>query len=517
LRNPSLQRIVEKGVSSGAKSIFLFPGFPPLANRGTLTELDASNLATTDIDDILRMTATDWQVERFSEEKELDYSYGIPRLGRFRVCAFQNLGNTALVMRLIPASVPDFDGLGLPATLREFTTLRDGLVLVTGPTGSGKSTTLAALINIINHERSCHIITLEDPIEYVYTSAKSIISQREIGRDTASFNKALRRVLREDPDVILVGEIRDRESLAAVLELAETGHLVFSSLHTSTAAQTLERLLDLFPAEERDQAKAQVAQALRGVICQKLLRTSDGKGFVAACEVLKVNFAVRNLIRENKVHQIPSVMERSAREGMVSMDRSLLDLYHKGAIDIHQTIANSSQERNILDKITAEVPARSDALTGTGALDLQRERAIYAAQFNDLRFFDASGTLLDSPVGLLFRDQGRSTEDLHFIADYSILNGNQQPFPLGALCSISYKVIETKMTQKGYPVKLRIVESSKLAIEIPLSPVHLVGDGEWHTLTIPVGSAHSGKMVKYYMLLFDGNITEMIIGNMHFA
>ena len=323
MRRVNLQQAVEKGIERGAKSVFLFAGFPPLGNTGNLSKLEEYDLEEKDIEEIFKSTASSWQLERFNKEREIDYSYGIEKVGRFRVCAFSNMGQTALVMRLIPPEVPRFEALNLPDVLKEFTSLRDGLVLITGPTGNGKSTTLAALIDIISRERSCHIVTIEDPIEYLFRPHQSIISQREVGRDTASFGEALRRSLREDPDVILVGEARDAESLRVVLEMAETGHLVLCSMHTSNVVQTLERIYDLFPEDQRNQVKTQVAQVLKGVVSLRLLARQDGRGLIPACEVMKVNSAIRNLIRAEKPHEIYAIIESSGRQGMVTMDRAL--------------------------------------------------------------------------------------------------------------------------------------------------------------------------------------------------
>ena len=519
MRRINLQKAVERGIEQGAKSVFLFAGYPPLGNTGKLSKLEEYNLKQEDIAEVFEATASAWQVERFGKQKEIDYSYSIEKVGRFRVCAFSNMGRTALVMRLIPPEVPHFEALNLPEVVKEFTRLRDGLVLVTGPTGNGKSTTLAAMVDIISRERSCHIITIEDPIEYLFRPRQSIISQREVGRDTASFSEALRRSLREDPDVLMVGEVRDAESLRVVLEMAETGHLILCSMHTSNVVQTLERIYDLFPENQRNQIKTQVAQVLKGVVCLRLLPRQHGRGLIPACEVMKVNSAVRNLIRADKCHEVYTIIESSARQGMVTMDRALLELYRNGLIDIQQVITYSSQDKRFLEALTEGQPAAQEVFTGGGFLDLQHENIVYHSHYGgaDLRFFDASGALIDSPLGLLFRDEGQAGDHPHFIADYSILNGKKSAFSLTSLFTLSYTILKTKGGRDGYDFTLRIAEGSKETLEIPQSPVQLVADGSWHTVTLPIPRMHQGKVVRYFMLLFDCDIKEAVFSGIRFV
>ncbi len=514
-----LQQALEKGIEQGAKSIFVFPGFPPIGNSGKLSKLAEYELAEKDVEEIFKSTASSFHVERFKKEKEIDYSYGIEKVGRFRVCVFSNMGQTAMVMRLIPPEVPPFQTLNLPDALKEFTKLHDGLILITGPTGSGKSTTLAALIDMIGSARSCHIITIEDPIEYLFKSHRSIVSQREVGRDTLSFKEAIKRSLREDPDVMLVGEVRDADSLQAMLEMAETGHLVLCSMHTSSVAQTLERMYDLFPGEHRDQVKTQVSHVLKGVVGQRLLARRDGKGLVPACEIMKVNSAIRNLIREDKLHEIYAVVESSGAQGMITMDKALLELYRKELIDIQQTILHSSQHKKFLEALGEELPPAKEVFTSGDFIDLQQENVVYRSQYADadLRFFDASGLLIDSPAGLLFRDRGNTQERLHFIADYTILNGKKQAFPLTSLFSLSYKIMATTEHRPRYDFRLRVAETSKEIFEIPMKPLNLIADGNWHTLILPIPKIYQGKAVRYFMLLFDCGIKEVIFNNMRFA
>jgi twitching motility protein PilT len=272
------------------------------------------------------------QTRKFSEQGELDFSYSLTGVGRFRVNAFRQRGSVGVVIRLIPFNIPTPDQLSLPPVCMDFATLHKGLVLVTGPTGSGKSTTLASLVDSINRTRSAHIVTVEDPIEYLHQHRLSLVNQREIGYDTLSFANALRAVLRQDPDVILVGEMRDLETISTAVTAAETGHLVFSTLHTNDATQAVDRMIDVFPPHQQQQIRVQLATVLQGVIAQQLLPRADQKGRVAALEILLATPAVRNLIREGKTYQIPTVIQTNGKLGMQSMEKAIQDLQRAGRI-----------------------------------------------------------------------------------------------------------------------------------------------------------------------------------------
>ena len=270
--------------------------------------------------------------EKFEAEKELDTSHSIPGVGRFRLNVFQQRNTVAGVLRAIPHEIPAFETLGIPDSVRMFTELRQGLVLVTGPTGSGKSTTLASLVDIINRTKPLHIVTVEDPIEFLHNHKRSIVNQRELGQDTMSFAEALRRVLREDPDVILVGEMRDLETISMALTAAETGHLVFGTLHTQDAPQTIDRVIDVFPTTQQEQVRTMLAGALEGVVTQQLVPDAEGTGRAACCEVMVCTSAIRNLIRSAKTHQIYSLMQTGSQYGMSTMDQGLAKLVKEGRI-----------------------------------------------------------------------------------------------------------------------------------------------------------------------------------------
>jgi len=282
--------------------------------------------------DILISVMTEVQRDRFEERGEYDFSFSIPNCGRFRVNAYKQRGSVAMAFRLVGTQVPSPEELGVPESVIDLYQRKRGLVLVTGPTGSGKSTTLAAIIDKINNNRDAHVITLEDPIEYLHQHKMSMANQREIGLDSSNYASALRAALREDPDVILVGEMRDFETISVAITAAETGHLVLSTLHTIGAASTVDRIIDVFPPHQQQQIRVQLANVLEGVISQQLIPKADGSGRVAAFEVLHANPAVRNLIREGKSHQLMSVMQTNRKMGMIAMDEAIQQLYFEGKI-----------------------------------------------------------------------------------------------------------------------------------------------------------------------------------------
>lgn len=292
---------------------------------------------------------TEQQRKRFEENNEVDFSFGVKGVARFRANVFVQRGSVAGVFRRLPFEVMPFEELGLPPVVKTFINKAKGLILVTGPTGSGKSTTLASLIDMINENYEKHIITIEDPIEFVFRHKKSIVNQREVGSDTYSFQNALKYVLRQDPDVVLIGEMRDLESIKAALTIAETGHLTFATLHTNSAIETINRIVDVFPAEQQTQIRTILSHVLEGIITQKLIPRKDGKGLVLAAEVLVPNTAIRNLIRENKIHQIYSIMQAGqAQTGMQTMNQALLELYKKGLISYEDAISNSYNPDELL-------------------------------------------------------------------------------------------------------------------------------------------------------------------------
>lgn len=325
--------LLKIAVELGASDIHITVDSAPIARiKGKFVKLAEKILTKYDTEEMTKEIAGEKSFNKVKEHGECDFSVEIDSGDRFRVNAYKQKGNYAIAIRVITSEIPSFETLGLPQVLKTFTEKHKGLVLVTGPTGSGKSTTLASLIDIINEKQQKHIITLEDPIEYVHHHKQSLVNQREIRQDTESFNSALRAILRQDPDVILVGEMRDPETISIALTAAETGHLVFSTLHTVGAAKTIDRIVDMFPSEQQQQIRTQLSTVCEGVISQQLLQTIDGRKRVAALEVMVATPAIRNLIRENKTYQIPNMIQTGSKFGMQSMDQELINLYRQGVI-----------------------------------------------------------------------------------------------------------------------------------------------------------------------------------------
>jgi twitching motility protein PilT len=329
-----ITELLEIVVDRGASDLHLTSGAPPVIRlNGVLARLE--NYASLEPDQLQRMIyaiLTQRQRERLEQDLELDVSYALPGKGRFRVNVYFQRDALGAAFRMIPFEIKSIEQLGLPTQSEDFARLPRGLVLVTGPTGSGKSTTLAAMIDVVNNEREQHIMTVEDPIEFLHKHKHCIVNQREVGHDTQSFAMALKHVLRQDPDVILVGEMRDLETIQTALTAAETGHLVFATLHTQDAPQTIDRIIDVFPPFQQQQVRVQLAVTLQGVLTQQLLPTPDGMGRVAAAEILVATPAVQNLIREAKVHQIYSTMQAGAKYGMQTMDQALTSMVKGGRI-----------------------------------------------------------------------------------------------------------------------------------------------------------------------------------------
>ena len=335
----SLEEVLRTAKVAGASDVHLTVGIPPrMRVNGDLIGMEYDKLLPPDTKEIADSIMSDVQREKFEERGEYDMSYSIRELGRYRVNIYHQRGSVAMAFRLVGTEVPSSEVLGIPASVIELSQRKRGLVLVTGPTGSGKSTTLASIIDKINKTRDAHVITLEDPIEYLHQHSMSMVNQREIGIDSGSYANALRAALREDPDVILVGEMRDFETISVAITAAETGHLVLSTLHTIGAASTVDRVIDVFPPHQQQQIRIQLSNVLEAVISQQLIPTVDGKGRVAAFEVMHANHAVRNLIREGKSHQLTSVMQTNRKLGMITMDEAISQLFYSGKISREDAI-----------------------------------------------------------------------------------------------------------------------------------------------------------------------------------
>ncbi len=342
------EELLRAAVAKGATDLHLSSGLPPFVRiSGQLTPLfpQASALDGRQSEELLAQIVPQRAATELAENGEADFSWGLPSVGRFRINVYRQRGTLSAAVRLIPYRIPDLEQLGLPESVRGLAAKQRGIILVTGPAGSGKSTTLASLVDLINSQRSCHIITIEDPIEYLHSHKRSIVDQREVGSDTKSFSLALRAALRQDPDVILVGEMRDLETMATAITAAETGHLVLASLHTASAAASVERILDIFPSSQQQQIQLQLATTLEAIVAQQLVPGADG--LALAVEVLLGTPAVRNLIREGKAYQLPMLMQTGGASGMQSMDSALRKLHEQGRVTSQTAILYATQPEEI--------------------------------------------------------------------------------------------------------------------------------------------------------------------------
>lgn len=346
-----LSQLLRDIVQRGASDLHLGAGAAPYMRLdGSLMPVDGDSavLNGDSAKSLIYSILTDEQKDKFERDRELDFAFTIEGLSRFRVNVFFQRGYVGAAIRALPFKIMSFEECGLPVNVvQDFCKRQKGLVLVTGATGSGKSTSLASMIDHINTNRDCHIITIEDPIEYVHSNKKSIINQREVGSDTHSFSQGLRHILREDPDVILIGEMRDLETIEAALVIAETGHLVFATLHTSDSAQTINRIIDVFPSRQQAQVRTQLSFVLTGVLCQQLLPRKTGKGRILAAEVLVANHALKSLIRESKIHQIYSVIQTGQRDNMQTMNQALFELCKKGDISEEEALTSTTEVQDL--------------------------------------------------------------------------------------------------------------------------------------------------------------------------
>jgi twitching motility protein PilT len=362
---PTLNQLLKSMVEMGGSDLHITTNSPPQVRvDGHLRPLSLPPMTPSETKQLAYSILTDNQKHRLEENLEIDLSFGIKGLARFRANIFHQRGAIAAVFRQIPYEIKGFRELGLPIIIERLCEKPRGLILVTGPTGSGKSTTLAAMIDKINRERSEHIVTIEDPVEYLHSHKKCIVNQREVAADTHSFTAALRSALRQDPDVVLIGEMRDLETVEAALRIAETGHLTFATLHTNSAAQTINRIIDVFPAHQQGQIRAQLSLVLEGVICQALLPKVGGKGRAMAMEILIPSSAIRNLIREDKVHQIYGMMQAGqAKHGMQTFNQALAALYFKRMITLETALARSSYPDELQEMINRGPTALNPMLT----------------------------------------------------------------------------------------------------------------------------------------------------------
>jgi twitching motility protein PilT len=349
LRDAHIDELLRLQVESGASDLHLTVGLPPMIRvDGELRRTEYEICTEHDTQRLVYDILTDRSIETFEETRELDFSYGVKGLSRFRFNVYRQRGSVGCAIRAIPTHIPTMEEMGLPRieVLKGLTQQPRGLVLVTGPTGSGKSTTLATMINYINQTRNLHIMTIENPIEFMHRHNRAMINQRELEKDTMTFHNALRAVLREDPDVVLIGEMRDKQTIEATLTVAETGHLAFATLHTNSAPETVDRIIDVFPPEQQDQIRVQLSGCVQGIVCQQLIPRATGSGRVGAFEIMVATPGIRNLIREGKTHQMASLIQSGAAHGMVTLDAALMELVSSGMIT-RESALEKCQDREL--------------------------------------------------------------------------------------------------------------------------------------------------------------------------
>lgn len=355
----TMNDLLDLVVQEGASDLHLTEGLPPVLRlHGRLQAIDTGVLRPEDTERLMKEIAPPEHQRRLIEERGSDFGYGYGDKARFRVSLFMQRGSVGLVLRQIPSRLMSLEEIGLPPAIKDLLHKPRGLILVTGPTGSGKTTTLASMINVINETRDVHIITVEDPIEYYHTHKKSVITQREVGVDVPSFEEALKRGLRQDPDVILVGEMRDLETMTAAIRAAETGHLVFATLHTTGAARTVDRIVDAFPMDQQNQVRTQLSSSLEAVISQLLLVRSDKPGRVAAFEIMLSTSGIRALIRDNKTFRITSDIQTGAKFGMVTLDDNLVSLFDRGLINYEEVVTSAQDVESVTEKIKQRTSRR---------------------------------------------------------------------------------------------------------------------------------------------------------------
>jgi len=525
--------LVQEMIKKNAACLHISAGMPPLFNiHGRLTPTLSEKLKPQEIDDIALSLMNPHQRDKFRRDNSINFTWSINDSDRIRITFFRQKGLTSGVFRPLSPKIPSFKDLNLPESLQRLASIRQGLVIIGGPTGSGKSSTLAAILNEINHNRRAHIITIEDPIEYFYTPDKSLFSQREIGVDSVSFLKAMREAIRQDADVIMIGEMRDLDTISIALNAAETGIFVLASMATTDCVQTITRLINCFPSEAQHQARTQISSVLKAIISQQLVMRSDGSGRLPALEIMFSTQSIRSLIREQRFHQIYSVIESSSDSGMQTLDQSLQRLYKSKIISDLEVVTKSVNPDQLQKKMEATVPdSIPEPKTGPGFIDageeiipIDKKVIRYRANFSpglEGAWTSSSAVVFQDPGLVLSNPPGHMTNRF-YVSDFNIVSKKIPAFPLPRKLLIRFKMEFDEAFKNDEPNQLLLKLFTQPEAEKPaqFNKINLSFDisldDKWHTFVIDIPDEAIGKMLKISMLEFPVVLTKVLVSDIIF-
>ncbi len=522
-----IDNLLNEMVNKNAMSLFLIAESPPVLNiEGRISPMDSAQLLPQDIDTLLSPIMTSHQKKEFEQECVINFSFDKAPLGRFKASIFRQRGTTGAILRRIPDRIPTLEELNLPPVLRELAHKNSGLVLVTGSSGSGKSTTLACLIDMLNSDKRCHIVTIEDPIEYTHIHRNSIVSQREIGTDSLSFINALKQTTRQDPDVIFIGELMDLETISTALTAAEAGHLVFGTLSATDAVQALDRIIEVFSPEQQQQVRTQLSIVLQGIISQQLLIRADGKGRIPAAEIMLGTLAIKNLIREGNTPQIYSEIEMGQAIGMQTMEQALEGLCEKGLVTYEEIIGGSVHQVRLSRKLEGKMMPDTQIKEGEDKpIPITKELIHYRSLFEQGQesYWNSSGNIAFTIEGLKWTLNPISTKERCYITDFSIVSGARDTFHLPARIYLRYKSIDIKGEGEEPNLVHFELYTGKETLKIPWTGeeghsagIPILEDGKWHNIIFTVPQELVGKHIRIYSIEFSNRFTSMVIGDIVF-
>lgn len=528
-----IKELTKLVIDNKAQTLHITPNMPPFLNiNGRLNRSCLDKLSEDTVNDLVSSLLTRTQTDCFITDSSINFTFADTDAGRFRITFYKQRGLTGAVMRPIPNEIPSLEDLHLPDAVKKVLDIRSGLVIIGGHSGSGKSSTLAAMINEINLKRKVHIITIEDPIEYLFTPNKALFSQREVGRDSKSFAQAMSSAVRQDTDVIMIGEMRDRETVRIALNAAEAGTLVIGTMPTTDCVQTITRLIGLFPSDFQNQARTQVAAVLKAVICQQLVMRHDGEARLPALEIMFSNSGIRNLIREQKFHQVYSVIESSSEEGMQTLDQSLQQLYKSKEISDVEVVTKAHKPDELQRKMYSEVKNEIPAPDGLGFSDMgedvipiENKIIRYKADFSpgqEGAWTSSIAVVFQDPGMILVKPPGLTSNRL-YVSDFNIVSKRKPPFALPHRMLVRFKLeLDENNTRPGdmseisvklftLPQKDKPTAFSKINLSFPI-----MLDEKWHTWVINIPDEAVDKMLKISMLEFPGSLTKVSISDMIF-